>query len=371
MAQASSSAQREPSMEEILASIRRIIEDSDAASAEPAGKQVEKADTSRGEEAGDPETTSANASRSANVDDEIAEDAASEALQETASDGSPTLADAAGELTPERVEEQQTGGTASLADVLREVTAGNAALATETEELDEAAANMDAAEEEVRSFREELQDLQADSAAEGSVAAEDHDASPDDESMSALNMADIEAQVAGQANAVEAGDAALSEEAGDAALSDETAEFEEAETEERPEAGIDEKWAADHAAEEEDDTAESHASDYAADEDGYGQAEAISRSEVAAASSAVAMNRSAAGDPYQNRAPIISEQAGRQVAAAFDELSEAFSHTRKFDQMAEEMMRPMLQDWLDNNLPTLVERLVREEIDRVARGASR
>ncbi len=28
-------------------------------------------------------------------------------------------------------------------------------------------------------------------------------------------------------------------------------------------------------------------------------------------------------------------------------------------------MRPMLQEWLDNNLPTLVEKLVREEIERV------
>lgn len=67
---------------------------------------------------------------------------------------------------------------------------------------------------------------------------------------------------------------------------------------------------------------------------------------------------------------IISEHAGRQVAAAFGELSEAFSATRKksFDELAEEMMRPMLQDWLDNNLPVLVERLVREEIERVARG---
>jgi cell pole-organizing protein PopZ len=67
---------------------------------------------------------------------------------------------------------------------------------------------------------------------------------------------------------------------------------------------------------------------------------------------------------------IISEHAGRQVAAAFGELSEAFAaRSRKtFDEMAEEMMRPMLQDWLDNNLPTLVERLVREEIERVARG---
>jgi cell pole-organizing protein PopZ len=72
------------------------------------------------------------------------------------------------------------------------------------------------------------------------------------------------------------------------------------------------------------------------------------------------------------RPAIISEQASRQVAAAFGELSEAFAARSKktFDEMAEEMMRPMLQDWLDNNLPTLVERLVREEIERVARGAS-
>lgn len=70
------------------------------------------------------------------------------------------------------------------------------------------------------------------------------------------------------------------------------------------------------------------------------------------------------------RPALISDQAGRQVAAAFGELSEAFaaSRRRSFDEMAEEMLRPMLQDWLDNNLPTLVERLVREEIERVARG---
>jgi cell pole-organizing protein PopZ len=32
------------------------------------------------------------------------------------------------------------------------------------------------------------------------------------------------------------------------------------------------------------------------------------------------------------------------------------------------MMRPMLKTWLDDNLPALVERLVRTEIERVARG---
>lgn len=67
---------------------------------------------------------------------------------------------------------------------------------------------------------------------------------------------------------------------------------------------------------------------------------------------------------------IISENTGRQVAAAFGDLSEVLKaeQRRSFDEMAEQLMRPMLQDWLDNNLPTLVEKLVREEIERVVRG---
>lgn len=74
-------------------------------------------------------------------------------------------------------------------------------------------------------------------------------------------------------------------------------------------------------------------------------------------------------DSEPARSAIVSDSTGRQVAAAFDELSAAFemSRTKSFDEMAEDMLRPMLQDWLDNNLPTLVEKLVREEIERVAR----
>ncbi|RYE51721.1 MAG: DUF2497 domain-containing protein, partial [Rhizobiaceae bacterium] len=44
---------------------------------------------------------------------------------------------------------------------------------------------------------------------------------------------------------------------------------------------------------------------------------------------------------------------------------------RSYDDIAAELLRPMLQEWLDENLPTLVERLVREEIERVARGNRR
>ncbi|EKF16931.1 hypothetical protein NA2_20522 [Nitratireductor pacificus pht-3B] len=77
-----------------------------------------------------------------------------------------------------------------------------------------------------------------------------------------------------------------------------------------------------------------------------------------------------AADHEDRKQSILSEYTGRKVAAAFGELNEAFEASRKrnLDQMAEEMLRPMLQEWLDNNLPTMVERLVREEIERVARG---
>lgn len=96
---------------------------------------------------------------------------------------------------------------------------------------------------------------------------------------------------------------------------------------------------------------------------------ADSQSSHAPAGDTVADEPAAPGDVA--RPAIISDHTGRQVAAAFNELSEALAarNRKSLDEMAEEMLRPMLQDWLDNNLPTLVERLVREEIERVARGS--
>jgi len=71
--------------------------------------------------------------------------------------------------------------------------------------------------------------------------------------------------------------------------------------------------------------------------------------------------------------PIVSEATEREVSSAFEDLSFAVRNEqrRSFDEIAQEIMRPLLQEWLDNNLPTLVERLVREEIERVARGGRR
>lgn len=93
-------------------------------------------------------------------------------------------------------------------------------------------------------------------------------------------------------------------------------------------------------------------------------------SEATAPESAEGMELKETGSAVSVKSAIISDSTGRKVAAAFEELNEALeaSRRRSLDQMAEEMLRPMLQEWLDNNLPTLVEKLVREEIERVARG---
>ncbi|GEO84868.1 MULTISPECIES: PopZ family protein [Alphaproteobacteria] len=75
----------------------------------------------------------------------------------------------------------------------------------------------------------------------------------------------------------------------------------------------------------------------------------------------------------QDLKALVSAETVEQVSRSFGELAAAIDgqQRRSLDEMAEEMLRPMLQEWLDDNLPTLVERLVREEIERVARGPRR
>ncbi|MFN7011864.1 MAG: PopZ family protein [Allorhizobium sp.] len=75
----------------------------------------------------------------------------------------------------------------------------------------------------------------------------------------------------------------------------------------------------------------------------------------------------------QDLKSLVSAATIEQVSRSFGELAAAIDgqQRRSLDEMAEEMLRPMLQEWLDDNLPTLVERLVREEIERVARGPRR
>jgi cell pole-organizing protein PopZ len=41
------------------------------------------------------------------------------------------------------------------------------------------------------------------------------------------------------------------------------------------------------------------------------------------------------------------------------------------EEMVRDLLRPMLRDWLDANLPGMVERLVKDEIGRMVREAQR
>lgn len=75
------------------------------------------------------------------------------------------------------------------------------------------------------------------------------------------------------------------------------------------------------------------------------------------------------GDALRSNA-LVSSETGDRVAASFEHLNQAIvtGPTKSFDEIAQEMLQPMLREWLDNNLPVLVERLVREEIERIAKG---
>ena len=67
---------------------------------------------------------------------------------------------------------------------------------------------------------------------------------------------------------------------------------------------------------------------------------------------------------------IMSPNTDATVSHAFRSLANTIltNNARTLEDLVREMMRPMLKTWLDDNLPALVERLVRTEIERVARG---
>jgi hypothetical protein len=69
---------------------------------------------------------------------------------------------------------------------------------------------------------------------------------------------------------------------------------------------------------------------------------------------------------------LISADTHAAVGAAFGSLANTMlsGNGRTVDDLVKDMLRPMLKNWLDDNLPQLVERLVRAEIERVSRGGS-
>jgi cell pole-organizing protein PopZ len=75
--------------------------------------------------------------------------------------------------------------------------------------------------------------------------------------------------------------------------------------------------------------------------------------------------------PREGRARMLMSPA---TSAAVDSAFNTLAHTvlvqnaRTLEDLVREMLAPLLKTWLDDNLPRLVERLVRAEIERVSRG---
>src|SRR5215472_16842261 len=75
--------------------------------------------------------------------------------------------------------------------------------------------------------------------------------------------------------------------------------------------------------------------------------------------------------PREGRERMLMSPA---TSAAVDSAFNTLAHTvlvqnaRTLEDLVKEMLQPLLKTWLDDNLPGMVERLVRAEIERVSRG---
>jgi uncharacterized protein len=83
--------------------------------------------------------------------------------------------------------------------------------------------------------------------------------------------------------------------------------------------------------------------------------------------------------PARAARPVAAPQPDRSLlsprtVAAVDTAFNSLAHTvlvansRTLEDLVREMLKPMLKAWLDDNLPNMVERMVRAEIERVSRG---
>ncbi|QQO21820.1 DUF2497 domain-containing protein [Bradyrhizobium diazoefficiens] len=74
--------------------------------------------------------------------------------------------------------------------------------------------------------------------------------------------------------------------------------------------------------------------------------------------------------PLPPQQPMLAQSTVSAVESAFNSLAHTVlsSNARTLEDLVKEMLRPMLKSWLDDNLPGLVERIVKAEIERVSRG---
>jgi cell pole-organizing protein PopZ len=96
--------------------------------------------------------------------------------------------------------------------------------------------------------------------------------------------------------------------------------------------------------------------------------------EFTESAAAKAMRQPVFESPPQEPASPIPQILSRSTVSAVESAFNSLAHTvlsnnaRTLEDLVKEMLRPMLKSWLDDNLPGLVERIVKAEIERVSRG---
>jgi uncharacterized protein len=80
-----------------------------------------------------------------------------------------------------------------------------------------------------------------------------------------------------------------------------------------------------------------------------------------------------AEEPEVQRRQLIPPEANNAVHSTWNALAQTVlvENGRTLQDLVREMLRPMLKAWLDDNLPTLVERLVLAELDQITGGKPR
>jgi hypothetical protein len=84
-----------------------------------------------------------------------------------------------------------------------------------------------------------------------------------------------------------------------------------------------------------------------------------------------------AAPPAPEPAPgptLVSDTAAAAAASAFGQLTQVVAmpaEGRTLEDVVRELLRPLLQQWLDDNLPGIVQEAVQAEVDRIARTRAR
>lgn len=83
-------------------------------------------------------------------------------------------------------------------------------------------------------------------------------------------------------------------------------------------------------------------------------------------------------EPVVDDRKLVSDEVEQVSAATISGLTAALAASARvgdgdktLEQLVKELLRPIMKDWLDTNLPGMVERIVREEVERIANRAKK